>query len=177
LWAAVCHFRTDPTIEYWNAMMAPGDPDFRMPEWRKEWPALFRTARDELAALPTTGVHTAAVGTAHRSQAFLEEVASFIDHLNWTNEHPIQTALSGTLGGNVHSKWQIKAQECKRLAIEYNSFASKAYEELCREYGSEKLHAPVLAPVGSWDEHILQAQSEAEALGALPAVGAILLGG
>ncbi|MBE7505159.1 MAG: hypothetical protein HS101_02620 [Planctomycetia bacterium] len=164
------------TVAYWNNMFTTSERA-QLPEWQKEWPGTIRRLRDELASRSTNGVDPLAKGTSERLQGFLGELAVLYDHLNWMNEHPNQTAMSGAVGGTVFPKWQILADECKLWAVEFNSFSKSAYTQLSSEL-DEKLNAPILLPVGIWDQHILSAQSQSDVLDKLGTIGgALLLGG
>jgi hypothetical protein len=153
----------DPTTKYWNAIYDPHDNGARFPEWQKEWPAFVRRVRDDLSKCALDGVDPLAVGTAQKLCDYLGSLAEFYDHLNWMNEHPVLTDMSAVAGGEVHPKWEIKANECKLLAIEYNNFSKTAFDKLsARNKGH--LYVPTPFKIGAWDEAVLKAKSSERAL-------------
>lgn len=163
----------DPTVEYWNAIFAKNKDEAHWPTWQKELPAFIRSGCDDLSKLPIEGVDQLAVGTSERLREFLYELANLVDHLNWMKEHPHQTGMSGMLGGQVHPKWVIKVQECKRPAEEFNQFAGRAYQRLIEKFGSARVNAPFDFPVGIWDEQVLKAKSEEQIMQTLGKIASL----
>lgn len=143
------------TVEYWNSLYQI-DERTVIPDWQKEWPDCFRRVMDELAALPRDGIDPLAVGTCNRMQALLSEMANLTDHLNWTNEHPVQAEASVTFGGDVLPKARARAQACRSAAIELNSFARLAHEHLLRRYPDARLAAPTPVPLGDLDAFLAE---------------------